>query len=103
MAAARVLIWWLPTMDGRAFYYTSEAAEIIAAYEDLFCSGRRCDDKIRLSGLNPQDWAAFEHDGRRLLLLMNPTAKAAAAHVAQPEIPGQSESPATRRAQTHPA
>ena len=84
-----VLIWWLPTMDGGAFYYTSEAAEIIAAYEDLFCSGGRCDDKIRVIGLNPQDWAAFEQDGRRLLLLMNPTAKAAAVHVAQPEIPDQ--------------
>jgi hypothetical protein len=84
-----VLIWWLPTMDGGAFYYTSEAAEIIAAYEDLFCRGRRCDDKIRVSGLTSADWAAFEHEGRRLLLLMNPTAKAAAVHVGQPAIPDQ--------------
>ena len=36
-----VLIWWLPTMDGGAFYYTSGAVEIIAAYKNLFCSGRR--------------------------------------------------------------
>jgi hypothetical protein len=84
-----VLIWWLPTMDGGAFYYTSEAAEIIAAYENLFCSGRRCDDNIRVSGLTSADWAAFEHEGRRLLLLMNPTAKAAVVHVAQPAIPDQ--------------
>jgi hypothetical protein len=84
-----VLIWWLPTMDGGAFYYTSQAAEIIAAYEDLFCGGGRCDDKIRVTGLNSADWAAFEQDGRRLLLLMNPTAKAAAVHVAQTDIPNQ--------------
>jgi hypothetical protein len=84
-----VLIWWLPTMDGGAFYYTSEAAEIIAAYEDLFYSDHRCDAKIRVTGLNPVDWAAFEKDGRRLLLLMNPTAKAAATHVVQAAIPDQ--------------
>jgi hypothetical protein len=82
-----VLIWWLPTMDGGAFYYTSEAAEIMAAYEDLFCRGQRCDGQVRLSGLPAEQWAAFEHDDRRLLLLMNSTAKAAAVHVAQREIP----------------
>ena len=98
-----VLIWWLPAMDGGAFYYTSEAAEIIAAYEDFFCSGRRCDDKIRVIGLNPVDWAAFEQDGRRLLLLMNPTAKAAAGRRCADGDSGPVESPATRQAKTRPA
>ena len=83
-----VLIWYLPTMDGGAFYATSEAAEIIAAYEELFGQGRRCDERFRVSVAKPEYWAAFERDRRRLLLLMNPTSKEIACEVQQPDLPG---------------
>ena len=55
-------------MDGGAFYYTSEAAEIIAAHEEIFQHGTRCDAQFQVSGLKPEHWAALEHGGRRLLL-----------------------------------
>lgn len=81
-----VLIWYLPTMDGGTFYYTSEAAEIIAAYEDLFRQGKRCDPSFRVTGAKPEQWAVFEHQDRRLLLLMNPTAKDMVFEVVPPEL-----------------
>jgi hypothetical protein len=86
-----VLIWYLPTMDGGCFYYTSEAAEIIARYEDLFQKGDRCDAKVRVAGLKPEQWAAFEQGDRRLLLLMNFSAKPVSARVEQPEFVGSWE------------
>lgn len=86
-----VLIWYLPTMDGGAFYYTSEAAEIIAAYEDLFRSGARCDAKFRVAGLKPEQWMAIDGGGRRLLLLLNTSAKDVAVEVEQPDATGRCE------------
>jgi len=65
------LIWWLPPMDGGAFYATSEAAEIIAKYEDFFTLKQRCDDKVQVTGLEPRNWMAFEKDGEVLVLLLN--------------------------------
>ncbi len=66
-----VLIWWLPPMDGGAFYATSEAAALIAEYEDWLVHERRCDERVTVDGLDARDWAAFERDGRVLVLLMS--------------------------------
>lgn len=66
-----VLIWYLPTMDGGAFYATSEAAEIIADYEDFFRAEQRCDQRVTVAGLEPSNWAAFAREGRVLVLLMS--------------------------------
>ncbi|MCX6909233.1 MAG: hypothetical protein NTY01_14495, partial [Verrucomicrobia bacterium] len=81
-----VLIWYLPTMDGGTFYYTSEAAEIITTYEELFRNGKRCDQAFRVAGAKPEHWAAFEYRNRRLLLLMNPTSKDMNVDVEQPAL-----------------
>ncbi|MEW6356054.1 MAG: hypothetical protein AB1696_07010 [Planctomycetota bacterium] len=78
-----VLIWYLPTMDGAAFYYTSEAAEIIAAHEDIFRKGKRCDEAFTVRGLKPEHWAALERDRARLLLLFNFTKDAVTVAVEQ--------------------
>jgi hypothetical protein len=75
------LIWWLPPMDGGAFYATSEAAEIIARYEDFFRPRQRCDEKVRVTGLDPRDWLAFEKDGETLVLLLNFRAESVMATV----------------------
>ncbi|MFA5190277.1 MAG: hypothetical protein WC740_06100 [Verrucomicrobiia bacterium] len=83
-----VLIWYLPTMDGGTFYYTSEAAEIIATHENLFRSGKRCDHSFRVAGGKSEYWAAFEHRDQRLLLLMNPTSKDMTFEVEQPALQG---------------
>ncbi|MGD9497908.1 MAG: hypothetical protein AB7Y46_16515 [Armatimonadota bacterium] len=66
-----VLIWWLPAMDGGAFYATSEAAALIAQYEDWLVHERRCDERVTVEGLPARDWAAFERDGRVLVLLLS--------------------------------
>ena len=84
-----VLIWYLPTMDGGAFYYTSEAAEIIAKHEDLFRSGKRCDAEFRVAGLKAEQWMAIDGGSRRLLLLLNTSAKAASVDVEQPDLEGR--------------
>jgi len=65
------LIWWLPPMDGGAFYATSEATQIIATYEDFFRESQRCDEKVAVDGIEAHNWAAFEMNGRTLVLLMN--------------------------------
>ena len=83
-----VLIWYLPTMDGGAFYYTSEAAEIIAAYEDIFRKGKRADEHVRVSGIRPAHWAAFDHGPSRLLMLLNFANKAVDVQVQQPTLQG---------------
>ncbi len=66
-----VLIWQLASMDGGAFYATSEATEIIADYEDWFVDGQRCDDRAEVDGLEASNWAAFEKGGQTLVLLMS--------------------------------
>ncbi len=66
-----VLFWQLASMDGGGFYATSEATEIIATYEDFFKRQQRCDEKVEVSGVELGNWAAFEKDGRTLVLLMN--------------------------------
>ncbi len=66
-----VLIWWLPAMDGGAFYATSEAAALIARYEDWLTPERRCDERVTVEGLDARNWAAFERDGRVLILLLS--------------------------------
>jgi hypothetical protein len=81
-----VLIWYLPTMDGGAFYYTSEAAQMIADHEDLFCRGRRCDERFAVAGLKPEHWAAFEHQGERLLMLLSFSDKPQVAQVKQSQV-----------------
>jgi hypothetical protein len=65
------LIWWLPTMDGAAFYATSEAAEIIAQYEEFFSAGERCDQEVQVAGLPDTDWLALKRNGSTVVLLMN--------------------------------
>ena len=69
------LFWWLASMDGGAFYATSEAAEIIAKYEELFALSQRCDAKVKVTGLEARNWAAFEREGTTLVLLLNFSAK----------------------------
>jgi len=81
-----VLIWYLPTMDGAAFYYTSEAADIIAAHEAIFTSGKRCDGSLTVTGIKPADWAAIQHGTSRLLMLLNFTAASIEVQVEQPDI-----------------
>ncbi len=66
-----VLIWQLASMTGGGFYAVSEAAEIMAQYADYFSEEQRCDDRVTVEGLERFDWAAFENDGRILVLLMN--------------------------------
>ncbi len=66
-----VLIWQLASMDGGAFYATSEAAEIIAQHEDFLQLSQRCDEEVEVTALEPRNWAAFEKDGQVLVLLMN--------------------------------
>ena len=75
------LIWWLASMDGGAFYATSEATAIIAEYEDYFVHEQRCDEKVEVDGIESRNWAAFEKDGRILVLLMNFDADARRAAV----------------------
>ncbi|MFP3904922.1 MAG: hypothetical protein ACLFWB_11825, partial [Armatimonadota bacterium] len=66
------VMWWaLPSMDGGAFHYISKAAQIIAEYEDFLKPSQRCDEKVKVSGLDSFNWAAFEKDGTILVLLMN--------------------------------
>ncbi|MEI6502424.1 MAG: hypothetical protein WCP21_15540, partial [Armatimonadota bacterium] len=66
-----VLIWWLPTMDGGAFYYTSEAAAVLARYEKTFHEGQRCDAQVQVEGLPANDWFALRQGKTRLVLLLN--------------------------------
>ncbi|MGC9319429.1 MAG: hypothetical protein ACP5KN_15455, partial [Armatimonadota bacterium] len=66
-----VLIWQLASMDGGAFYATSEASAIIAEYEDWFRHEQRCDERVTVEGLPERDWAAFKRDGEVLVLLMS--------------------------------
>jgi hypothetical protein len=69
-----VLIWYLPPMDGSAFYQTSQAAAIVADFEEFFRKGQRADARISFaSELAAEDFAAFEKDGQILLVLFNPT------------------------------
>ncbi|PIW13402.1 MAG: hypothetical protein COW34_09740 [Armatimonadetes bacterium CG17_big_fil_post_rev_8_21_14_2_50_66_6] len=68
-------------MDGGAFYATSEAAELIAKYEDFFQQSRRCDEKVKVEGLDERNWAAFERGGETVVVLMNFGAEAATATV----------------------
>ena len=66
-----VLIWWLPVMEGGAFYATSEAAEIIAEFEGFFEQAGRCDEQVQVRGLPSDHWCALEHEGRRMVLLFS--------------------------------
>lgn len=75
------LIWYLPPMDGGAFYTTSEATELIARYEDYFVASQRCDARVKVAGLPETDWAAFAHEGKILVLLMNFRGERASAEV----------------------
>jgi hypothetical protein len=82
-----VLIWYLPTMDGGAVYYTSEAAQIIAAHEEIFTRGQRCDEQFQIDGLKADYWAAFEHQGKRLLVLLNFSDKPTTINARQSQPP----------------
>jgi hypothetical protein len=66
-----VLIWYLPTMDGGAYYYTSEAAAVLARHEDLIYDAQHCASDVSVEGLPDTDWFALERNGQRLLLLLN--------------------------------
>jgi len=65
------LIWYLPTMDGGAFYHTSEATAIIAAYEEFFQGSTRCEASFAVEGLDPPHWVALEKGKTRMLMLLN--------------------------------
>ncbi|MDD4870846.1 MAG: hypothetical protein PHR77_09825 [Kiritimatiellae bacterium] len=84
-----VLIWYLPVMDGAVFYHTSEAAEIIATYEDIFRKGKRCDSSFTVNGIKPEHWAAIEHEGKRLLMLLNFNGKPVETTVEQTGLEGE--------------
>ncbi|MBT3377793.1 MAG: hypothetical protein HN742_06585 [Lentisphaerae bacterium] len=81
------LVWYLPPMDGGAFYATSQAAEIIAKHETLFREGTRCDSSLKVSGLPATGWAGFAKDDRVLILLMNFAAAPVTADVSQIDGP----------------
>lgn len=81
------LIWYLPPMDGGAFYATSEAAEIIAKHETLFREGTRDDSILRVSGLPATSWAGFVSGDTLLILLMNFAAEPVTAVVSQNDGP----------------
>ncbi len=66
-----VLIWHLAPMEGGSFYATSEATALIARYEDWLREEQRCDAKVAVAGIPVSDWAAFERDGKTLVLLLN--------------------------------
>lgn len=66
-----VLIWYLPTMDGGAFYYTSEAAAVMARHEDLLYDAQRCEADVTVEGLPDTDWFALQRDNKRMVLLLN--------------------------------
>ena len=71
-----VLIWWLPPMDGAAFFQTSQATAIITDFEDVLREGKRVDERVQFgSQMPPEDFAAFEAGHRILILLFNPTTK----------------------------
>jgi hypothetical protein len=69
--AVGIIIWYLPVMEGGAFYYTSEATAVLARYEAIFRENRRCDDQVRVEGLPEGDWFAFERGQERLVVLLN--------------------------------
>jgi len=75
------LIWYLPPMDGGAFYATSEAAALIAEYEDYFRLARRCDERVQVTGIGATDWAAFAGDGTILVVTLNFADKPAVAAI----------------------
>ena len=66
-----VLIWQITAMTGGGFYAVSEATQIMDQYADYFHEDQRCDERVTVRGLYPFDWAAFEHDGTVLVLLMD--------------------------------
>lgn len=69
-----VLIWYLPTMDGGAFYYTSEAAELIAAEETFLAGAARVDERYRVDGLPAGNVFAFAKGEETRLYLLNTSA-----------------------------
>jgi len=66
-----VLIWYLPVMDGGAFYFTSETAEIIAREEDFLSQAARDDTDWVVQGLPEMDWFAFKNGDETRLYLLN--------------------------------
>jgi hypothetical protein len=66
-----VLIWHLAPMEGGSFYATSEATALIAQYEDWLREELRADEKVSVEGIPVGDWAAFERDGRIMVLLLS--------------------------------
>ena len=66
-----VLLWQLSTMNGGAFYATSEAAGIIARYERFFTAGKRCDEKMKVTNIPLYHCAAFVLDNKTLVVLLN--------------------------------
>ncbi|MBI2302025.1 MAG: hypothetical protein HYU66_24235 [Armatimonadetes bacterium] len=66
-----VLIWWLPTMEGGAFYGTSEAAELIAGEEEFLDGAERVEGRFKVTGLPAGDWHAFRKGGETRVYLLN--------------------------------
>jgi hypothetical protein len=60
---------------------TSRATAIIAQYEDYFAHEQRCDEEVKVEGVEAPNWAAFEKDGSLLVLLMNFASEARRASV----------------------
>ena len=68
-----VLIWYLPVLDGQGYFETSQAAAVIADFEEFFKDGERADSRVRLGKDWPGDrYAAFAKRDKLLLLLFNP-------------------------------
>ena len=58
-------------------------------FGEIFRNGKRCDESVTVAGIKPNCWAAFEHQGKRLLMLLNFSAKDVTVHVEQPNLQGQ--------------
>jgi len=67
------LIWWLPVMDGGAFYQTSRAVGLLAAVEDFVTEGKRADRSVRVLRGPADDVVVLQLGSRRCVLLFNPT------------------------------
>jgi len=67
-----VLIWHLPVIDGQGYFETSQAAAVMADFENFFRRGERADGRIQFVKPWPEEnYAAFEYEGKLLVLLFN--------------------------------
>ncbi len=69
------LIWWLPVMDGAAFYETSRATGLLAAIEDFVTANQRAGKSVRILRGPGRDVVVLRWKQRRCILLFNGEAR----------------------------